>query len=77
MVLKECELTKKDIESIVDSGKILLREGYQFLFEFLNAYKIPLTIITANGLGGDIIKLVFRKNLIDDSKINVLSNHII
>jgi hypothetical protein len=55
----------------------LLREGYQFLFEFLNEYKIPLTIITANGLGGDAIKLVFKKYGIGFDNFNILSNHIV
>ena len=44
---------------------------------FINTNMIPLTIITSNGLGGDIIKLVFKKYMIDFDKINILSNHII
>jgi 5'-nucleotidase len=70
-------LNKKDIIAIVDTGKIQLREDYQFFFEFLNTNIIPLTIITANGLGGDIIKTVFNKYGIDFSNFNILSNYII
>jgi 2-hydroxy-3-keto-5-methylthiopentenyl-1-phosphate phosphatase len=77
MVLKECGLTKSDLESIVKSDRIQFRDGYKVLFEFVNTNMIPLTIITSNGLGGDIIKLVFKKYMIDFDKINILSNHII
>ncbi len=77
IVLKECGLTKSDLESIVKSNRIQFRDGYQILFEFLNENVIPLTIITSNGLGGDIIKLVFKKYIIDFDNFNILSNHII
>jgi cytosolic 5'-nucleotidase 3 len=76
-VLKECGLTKDDLESIVKSNRIQFRDGYRFLFEFLQQYDIPCTIITSNGLGGDIIKMVFSRDGVDCEKINVLSNNIV
>jgi cytosolic 5'-nucleotidase 3 len=75
--LKECGLTKDDLESIVKSNRIQFRDGYRFLFEFLQQYDIPCTIITSNGLGGDIIKMVFSRDGVDCEKINVLSNNIV
>lgn len=76
-VLKECGLTKSDLESIVNSNRILLRSGYDKFFELSDDNNIPITMITANGLGGDIIKLILKRFNIKSDDINLIANEII
>ena len=76
-VLKECGLTKSDLESIVNSNRILFRNGYDEFFKLSGDNNIPITIITANGLGGDIIKLVLKRFNVKSDDINLVANEII
>jgi hypothetical protein len=76
-VLKECGLTKSDLRSIVDSNRILLRSGYDEFFKLLDDNNIPITMITANGLGGDIIKLILKRFNVKSEDINLIANEII
>jgi len=59
---------------VVDTNRYIFRDGYQEFFKILDNYNIPLTIVTANGLGEDIIKMIFDKFKIDYGKINLIAN---
>jgi hypothetical protein len=55
----------------------MFRNGYEEFFKILDDNNIPLTIVTANGLGEDIIKMIFDKFNIDYKKINLIANKFI
>ncbi len=76
-VLKECGLSKGDLEAIIKSDRILFRDGYKDFFKALECLEIPLTIITANGLGGDVIKMILERFDIKSNKIHLIANEII
>jgi 2-hydroxy-3-keto-5-methylthiopentenyl-1-phosphate phosphatase len=76
-LLKECGLTKDDLEKIVDSDRIQLRDNYKDFFGILDQNNIPLVIITSNGLGGDVIKMVFKRFDIIGDDIYLIANEII
>ncbi len=73
-LLGECGLSKKALQGVVDTNRYIFRDGYQEFFKILDNYNIPLTIVTANGLGEDIIKMIFDKFKIDYGKINLIAN---
>lgn len=67
-------LNKKDLESVVESGKIKLREGVLEMLDFLKEHKIPLVILSASGLGGDIIAMFLKKKGRLYDNIYIISN---
>ncbi|MBI4708773.1 MAG: hypothetical protein HY764_01050 [Candidatus Portnoybacteria bacterium] len=67
-------LTKKDLESVVESGKIKTREGFGEFVDFLWAHKIPLVIMSSSGLGGDCISMYFEKENRLYENIHIISN---
>jgi len=75
--LGECGLSKKALKSVVDSNRYMFRNGYEEFFKILDDNNIPLTIVTANRLGEDIIKMIFDKFNIDYKKINLIANKFI
>lgn len=76
-LLKERGLAKDDIENIINSDRIKLRDNFKEFFEILDQNHIPLTIITANGLGGDVMKMVFKRFNIKSDDIYLVANEII
>lgn len=76
-LLKECGLSKDDIEKVINAGRIKLRDNFQEFFEILDQNNIPLTIMTANGLGGDVIKMTLKKFNINNEDIYLVANEII
>jgi 5'-nucleotidase len=54
-------LNKKDLEKVVDSGKIKFREDFEEFSDFLNRKNIPLIIISSSGIGGEVISLYLKK----------------
>ncbi len=77
VVLRECGLTKDDVTSIVKSDRICLRDNYKEFFKIIDDNDIPLTIVTSNGLGGDVIKEIFERFNIPSEDINLVANEII
>lgn len=61
-LLIDSELNKRDIEKAIDSGKVEFREGASDFFDSLSFKKIPLIILSANGLGKDATEMFFEKN---------------
>lgn len=67
-------LNRKDIEKVVDSGKIKFRDGASDLLDVLKKHNIPLIIMSASGLGGDAISMyLVKENKISDN-IYIISN---
>ncbi len=75
-LLIDKKLNKKHLEEIVEDGKIDFRKESLPFFDFLNQYKIPLIIMSANGLGGEIISMMLEKKDKLYPNIYVVSNHL-
>src|SRR3989344_3227910 len=73
-LLIESKLNKKDLQKIIDSGKIEFRDGALDFFDFLRENGIPLVIMSSSGLGGDIIKMYLTKEGVMSDNIHIISN---
>ena len=60
-LLIDCGLTKKDLKSVVASGKVQLREGTLEFIDTLHKNSIPLVIMSSDGLGVDVLSLYLEK----------------
>ncbi|MGC9309930.1 MAG: hypothetical protein ACP5D2_04530 [Candidatus Nanoarchaeia archaeon] len=67
-------LNKKHIKSIIDTGQLQLREGCKAFLKLLYEKKIPIIILSSNGLGGDAISLFLEKEGINYDNIFIVSN---
>ncbi len=67
-------LSKKDLESIIESNNIKLKDGAVDFFNLLSNLKVPLIVISANGLGGDLIKMFFERHKIMFKNVHIISN---
>ncbi len=67
-------LNRKDIEKVVDSGKIKFRDGASDFLDLLKNYSIPLIIMSASGLGGDAISMYLEKENKMSANIYIISN---
>jgi 5'-nucleotidase len=68
------KLNKKDLEKVVASGKIRLREGFKDFIDFLHLGRIPLVIISSSGTGGDAISMYLEKECELCDNIYIISN---
>ena len=73
-LLIESGLNKKDLESIVKSGKIRFREGVLEFLDLLKKFKIPLVILSSSGLGRDVIEMFLKENGGLYNNIHIVSN---
>ena len=73
-LLIESKLNKKDIEDIINSWIIELREWNNDFFNNIKYKQTPLIIISANWLWWDSIKLFFENNNLLDKNISIISN---
>ncbi len=60
-LLIESGLSRKDIESVVESGLIEFRTDSPELLDLLAESKIPIIILSSSGLGNDAIKLYLKR----------------
>ena len=67
-------LNKKHLKMVAESGKMKLREGIGDLFDLLKKHEIPLVIMSASGLGGDVISMFLEKEDKLSSNIYIISN---
>jgi len=67
-------LNKKDLEKVIESGKIRFRGGALDFIEFLYAHNIPLVIMSSSGLGGDVIAMYLAKEGKLYDNIHIVSN---
>lgn len=70
-------LHKRDIEKVIESKVIELREGIKELLKFLAKNDIPLIIISANGLWTDSIKIYLEKEWFLTPNIKIISNEFV
>ena len=66
-------LHKKDLERIVESGIIRLREGAKELFNYLHKEKIPLIILSSSGVGDAISKVLEKEEILYDN-VYIITN---
>lgn len=74
-LLIESGLNKKDIEDVIKSDKIVLRDGVAEFIENINKQNIPLVILSSAGLGGDSISMVLKRENILYGNVYVVSNN--
>jgi len=67
-------LNKKDLEKVIESGKVRFREGALDFFDFLNVNDIPLVIMSSSGLGGDVIAMRLEKEGKLHDNVYIISN---
>jgi len=67
-------LNKKDVESVVSSGKVKFRDGALEFINFLRSCNIPLVIMSSTGLGGNAISLYLEKKGRLYDNIYIISN---
>ncbi|MEK7569038.1 MAG: hypothetical protein AAB497_02910 [Patescibacteria group bacterium] len=60
-LLIESGLKKGDLEEVIASGKVKLRDGFAEFADLLNARKIPLVIMSSNGLGTESVALYLKQ----------------
>ena len=70
-------LHKKDIQSIIDSRLIELRDWVKDFLRFLSENNIPLVIISANWLWTDSIEIYLEKEWFLTPNIKIISNEFI
>lgn len=73
-LLMESGLNKKDIEAVVNSNKIKLREGVLEFIDLLHEHNIPLVIMSSSGLGIGSISMFFEKQGKLYKNIHIISN---
>lgn len=76
LLIKE-KLNKKDIEKVVNSGKIELRDGSSNFIEFLHENNVPLIILSSAGLGHEAVAMYLRKQKLLYENVNIISNEFI
>ena len=76
-LLVKSKLHKEDINKVVNSWAIHLREWIKKFLEELNKNNIPLIIISANWLWGDSIKLYLENQNLFLPNIYIISNNFV
>jgi len=76
-LLIQSGLSRKDLEKIAQSEKIVFRPGAIEFLDFLNEQKIPLLIISASGVGTETILLFFKRHNKLAPNIFIVSNEFI
>jgi cytosolic 5'-nucleotidase 3 len=72
-ILIEKGLNKKDLEKVIESRKIKLREGIGVFLEEINQQKIPFVVFSASGCG-EIVEMFFEKKQLNFPNIHFLIN---
>lgn len=67
-------LNKKDLESVVKSGKVKLRKGALEFIDFLHKHDIPLVILSSSGLGIESISMYLENEKRMYNDIYIISN---
>ena len=73
-LLIKSRLNKKDIEKVVNSGKVEFRDGALDLIKFLHKHNIPLIIMSSSGLGYESISMYLEKHKCFYNNIHIISN---
>ncbi len=67
-------LNRSHLDEVVSSGKMRFRQGALEFFDFLHKHRIPLIIMSASGLGSDIIAALLEKEGRLYNDIYIISN---
>jgi len=67
-------LTKDDIRYVVESGWMQFRDGACDFFSLLQKNNIPLVIMSATGLGNEVIELFFKQQGLLTPNIHIIAN---
>lgn len=67
-------LNKKDLETVIRSGRVRFREGALDFIKFLHTRNIPLVIMSSTALGGDVIAMRLKKQDRLYNNIYIVSN---
>ncbi|MFH1773014.1 MAG: hypothetical protein ABH818_01485 [Patescibacteria group bacterium] len=70
-------LNKKDVKKVIQSNKIILRDGALEFFDILHNHNIPLIILSSTGLGTDSISLYLQKHKTLFNNMHIISNKFI
>ena len=73
-LLIDSKLNKKDLERVVSSDKIHLRNGGCEMMKWLDERSVPLLIFSSSGLGVDMIALYLKKCQHLFKNIHIISN---
>lgn len=66
-------LNKKDLEAVVETGIIRLREGTRELFNYLHDKEIPIVIMSSNGIGNTIPMILDKEKIFYDN-VHIITN---
>ncbi|XP_035756011.1 7-methylguanosine phosphate-specific 5'-nucleotidase isoform X2 [Egretta garzetta] len=72
-LLSQQKIQKGDIAQIVRESDVMLRDGFNELFDQLHKYNVPLFIFSAGV--GDILEEIIRQANVFYSNVNVVSNY--
>lgn len=72
-LLMQSGINRKNLEKIVNSGVIRLRDGVRELLSYTNQMRIPLVIMSSSGLG-DTISMILEKEKILYDNIHIITN---
>lgn len=67
-------LNRSHLDEVVSSGKMKFRRGALEFFDFLHKHKVPLIIMSASGLGSDVIAALLEKEGRLYNDIYIISN---
>ncbi len=67
-------LSKKDLEQVIKSANLQMREGAWELMEILAQKQIPLVIMSASGLGKEVIELYLESIGLMKPSVYIISN---
>lgn len=73
-LLIKSRLNRKDLEKVVNSGKVRFRKGALQFLELLHKQNIPLVILSSAGLGEESISLYFNRHKKLYENIYIISN---
>lgn len=67
-------LNKKDLERVMEQGRVQLRSGFKEFINILKIHNIPLVIISSSGLGSEAISMYLKKHNETHDNIYIISN---
>ncbi|MEK6834924.1 MAG: hypothetical protein AABX61_01530 [Nanoarchaeota archaeon] len=67
-------LNKRDLEKVISSDNVKLREGCLEFLDLLHEYEIPLVIMSSSGLGYDAIAMYLKRHNRLYKNIHIISN---
>lgn len=73
-LLVESGLNRKDLENVINSGKVKLREGFLEFMDILHNHNIPLIIMSSSGLGRESISMYLGREKRLHDNIYIISN---